>query len=140
MSNKQTVMSHDPLAEVSGHDAGEAPEQVPDVLEKSASASEDTGPPGGDLVLESSLTIADVGDYHAVLGASLEGGGPIRIDAGGLDAIDGAGLQLLAAFVKSADAKALGVTWVAVSESLSAAARRLGVTESLRLAESPLNG
>lgn len=138
--SKQTVMSHDPLADLAGKEPGEAVQQPGDAPGKAESKSDEAFSEGVDLVLESSLTIADVGDYHAVLNACLEGGKPIRIDAGGLDAVDGAGLQLLAAFIKNADAKALAVSWVAVSDALSAAAQRLGVVQAMQLPGAPSNG
>lgn len=128
MSNDKTVMSHDPLVGIEG---GE-------VTADMETETVEAGNPGGDvedldtLVLVPSLTIADVGEYQAVLQQSLDLGGPKQIDGSEVDSIDGAGLQLLSAFVKELAQKS-PVEWSGASEKLCEAAKRFGVNELLQL-------
>lgn len=132
MSNNKPVMSHDPLADLEGEAAGEVtqvPEQAPTGSESaSASDCED-----GVLMLESSITIADVGEYHAELSRCLEAEKAITIDGSNVDAIDGAGLQLLAAFVKELIEKGMGVNWRGASEKLILSAQHMGVSSALQI-------
>ena len=132
MSNKKPVMSHDPLA---GLHESEATGEVVVVPEGAEVGSEARGLKGeeGVLVLESSLTIADVAAYQAVLQNAVDLGGPKRIDGRDVEMIDGAGLQLLTAFVKEMTQKAQQVSWLGVSENLERAARQFGVYKALHL-------
>jgi anti-anti-sigma regulatory factor len=132
MSNKKPVMSHDPLA---GLDESEAAGEVVVVPEaaKLNSAAQGVKDEAGVLVLESSLTIADVAAYQAVLQNALDLGGPKRVDGRDVEVIDGAGLQLLTAFVKEMTEKAQQVSWLGVSENLERAARQFGVYNALHL-------
>jgi len=133
MSNSKPVMSHDPLAGLDDEAAGEVvrvPQQALDAAQESAVQA-----PAGDaaLVLEASLTIADVGDYHAILAPYIEAGGSVTLDGSQVEAVDGAGLQLLSAFIKDLIQKSLGVSWVGASETLLRAARQFGVVNALQL-------
>lgn len=133
MSSKQPVMSHDPLADLQDEAPGEVV-QVPEGASAAAKADEQQAPAvDGPLVLESSLTIADVGDYQASLMAYLEIGDKVVIDGSGVDTVDGAGLQLLTAFVKEAIEKHNGVSWSGASDSLLRSARQFGVHAALQL-------
>lgn len=135
MSNKQPVMSHDPLADLDESVTGEVVQVPEEAVEANAAAAEASAQGGdkGRLVLESSLTIADVGEYHGVMSSYLEGGEPLTIDGSRVDAVDGAGLQLLSAFVKELIQKGTGVTWDGASETLLRAAQHMGVSSTLQL-------
>ncbi len=115
MSNKP-VMSHDPLAAV-------------------AESAADTETPAGDTVLSlpDSLTIVEAGDFHQVLSGRVVEQGELRIDGAAVESIDGAGLQLLAAFVRELVGKSSVVSWVGVSEPLAQGAALLGLEDALQL-------
>ncbi|MCP5439792.1 MAG: STAS domain-containing protein [Chromatiaceae bacterium] len=85
------------------------------------------------LVLPTSLTIAEVGEVHTTLMNHLANTATVRVDGSGVEIIDGAGLQLLTAFVKAAGEKTMVVTWQAASEVLGKAARQIGVDAVLKL-------
>jgi anti-anti-sigma regulatory factor len=112
-------MSHDPLAEVA---------------EATSNASE-SGEESGVLSLPDCLTIVEVGDFHPQLAARLVEGGEVSIDGAAVETIDGAGLQLLAAFVKDLVGKSSVVRWQGVSEALQRGASRLGLEDALQLGD-----
>ncbi len=132
MSSKKPVMSHDPLAGLDETEAMGEVVVVPDSVQAETGADEEKSD-AGVLVLESSLTIADVNAYQAILQSAVDLGGPKRIDARDLEVIDGAGLQLLTAFVKEMNEKAHQVSWLGVSDNLERAARQFGVYNALHL-------
>lgn len=134
MSKKQPVMSHDPLAEL-GSDtqtpvsAGQSPEPTAEqTVEVAGEASGEVL-----LALPSSLTIAEVGEMHTVLMNHLGNAAAVELDGSNVEIIDGAGLQLLTAFMKAATEKALMVTWHGASETLRQAAGQIGVDSVLKL-------
>ena len=59
--------------------------------------------------------------------------GAKQIDGRDVDIVDGAGLQLLAAFVKDLIGKTVEVSWVGASDNLVRAARQFGVYNALGL-------
>lgn len=128
MSNDKQVMSHDPLAGIEDGELEEAQQgsTAPEPLAEGELEADI-------LLLPSSLTIADVTEYQAQLLRSLEQGGPSQIDGREIDAIDGAGLQLLCAFVKELSDKSLPVSWVGASEVLIDSAGRMGVVQTLQI-------
>lgn len=154
MSSKPPVMSHDPLADV----AEESPETVaagsgdaaseadgaeviatPELGEVEASKDAPTSAAGSDdsvLVLEESLTIADVGDLKIRFEPMLSRETALEIDGREVDSVDGAGLQLLATLVKELVGKSVEVRWLGASESLSRAAQQVGLEELLKLPSS----
>ena len=123
MSKQKPVMSHDPLAGVDEAEA--APQETVAEPESAAEA--------GPFVLDSNLTIAEVGEVHPLMLAQLQGGEPVVMDASHIEAIDGAGIQLLAAFVKGLGEKSQGFSWGGVSEKLLQSAQQMGVEEALQL-------
>lgn len=140
MSKKQPVMSHDPLAGLSGDaqaSATDNPSPGKGVESSTKQAGEAGRIAGGEalLVLPASLTIAEVGEMHAVLMNQLGNAAAVKFDGSSVEIIDGAGLQLLTAFVKAATEKALMVTWHGASETLGQAARRIGVASILKLSD-----
>ncbi|HEC16551.1 MAG TPA: STAS domain-containing protein [Sedimenticola sp.] len=136
------VIGHDPLAP-----AGEAlpdevenagPEPAEAVAEEPRAAAEESGAVGAgaaDLVFGDSLIIADVADWHQRLSDALKGDGALMLDGGDLEQVDGAGLQLLAAFMKEAVTLHLTVEWSAASQVLCEAADQSGLAGLLRLNE-----
>jgi len=132
MSNKKPVMSHDPLAGIEEEEAAGEVVVVPErshVLNDASTSADDSGV----LVLESSLTIADVSTYLETLQSSVDLVGAKQIDGRDVDIVDGAGLQLLAAFVKDLIGKTVEVSWVGASDNLVRAARQFGVYNALGL-------
>lgn len=129
MSSKQ-VMSHDPLAGDDEEIVGDVP-AVPDGLAipnpKEKAAGE------GVLILPDVVTIADVGNLSSELVSLLMERGVVSIDASAVESIDGAGLQLLAAFIKDLVGKSSVVTWLEVSDVLRASAVQLGLSGALQL-------
>lgn len=122
MASSKSVMSHDPLADpggATGIDAGPvvtAPQQ------------------GGSLVMPSSLTIAEVGDFKRSLMAELERGQSVVIDCEALDVIDGAGLQLLAAVARAAAERQVELRWESPPSTLSDNLALIGLRAVVTLA------
>lgn len=123
MSSKKPLMSHDPLAEIEDGDSA-------------SSASSDCPQPeagaAGPVALPPTLTIAEAGELHAVLQSVLQRATPVTLDGSSVESVDGAGLQLLAGFVKSADEVSLPVSWCGASDRLRQAAAVVGLGGVLR--------
>jgi anti-anti-sigma regulatory factor len=79
------------------------------------------------------LTIAEVANERERFAACLVGAAELTLDAGELEAIDGAGLQLLAALVKTCREDGAAVRWRHVPDVLVRNAAALGVAEALEL-------
>ena len=133
MSKKQPVMSHDPLAEL----GASSPSPDVGVVGSGETAGDGRHQDAGEalLTLPASLTIAEVGEVHTALMHHLSNTAAVRVDGSGVEIIDGAGLQLLTAFVKAAGEKTMVVTWQAASEVLGKAARQIGVDAVLKLTD-----
>lgn len=107
-------LAHDPLAMLDAEDtAATADEHV--------------------FALGADLTIADVAGRKTEFQHILSDGLPVRFDAGELEHIDGAGLQLLAALFTNADRLGVDLSWQEVSAVLHQAAGLLGLQAVLRL-------
>ncbi len=126
MSKKQPVMSHDPLADLPASDVQD------DVAP--ASSQDDRGL----VVLPATITIADLGGLHAAFAAKLAQGGPLQLDGGEVETIDGAGVQLLAALFKAGREKGFAIEWSATSEKVIQAARQLGLSAHMQLNDAGL--
>ncbi|MFC1684333.1 lipid asymmetry maintenance protein MlaB [Pseudomonadota bacterium] len=85
--------------------------------------------------LGESLTIMEVADIHQKLIELLDKGEAVALTANDVENIDGAGLQLLAAFVKDAGVRNLKVCWGEVSEMVREAAGEVGLVDALGLPE-----
>jgi anti-anti-sigma regulatory factor len=118
MSNKKPLMSRDPLAQVEDQDNAASP---------SSDGLQAAGGAAGPVALPPTLTIADAGEFHAVLEGVLHGAVPVTLDGSSVESVDGAGLQLLAGFIKSADESSLPVSWCGASERLREAAAIVGL-------------
>ena len=134
------VMDHDPLSLVDGaappvDAAPEAPasERPPTVEDAATSSVASASLQNGELSLGPALTIVEVAAVRGQLQAALTGEGELRLSAGELEQLDGAGLQLLAAFCKEAAKQERAVKWTAASPVLMSAAELLGLDEGLGL-------
>jgi anti-anti-sigma regulatory factor len=104
------------------------------------SASTTTRTGGDDAVcvsLPASCTLRDSLALKALLVDQLALGVDIHIDAGAVERIDTAGLQLLAALARELGDRQQSIRWGAASAPLRAAAERIGVAGLLGL---PLDG
>jgi anti-anti-sigma regulatory factor len=80
-----------------------------------------------------SMSLRNVTAFQAELAERLDESGTVQIDAGTVERIDTATLQLLAAFVRDLRADARVVEWVACSAALRRAAHSLGLAGALDL-------
>ena len=85
-----------------------------------------------------STTIRSVTALQAELAERLDGSGNVQIDGGGVERIDTATLQLLAAFVRDLHADARSVEWLKCSAVLRRAANSLGLESALSLASTSI--
>lgn len=80
-----------------------------------------------------STSLRNVNAFQAELAERLDESGTVQIDAGAVERIDTATLQLLAAFVRDLRADARLVEWLACSAVLRRAAQSLGLADALDL-------
>ncbi len=81
----------------------------------------------------SSTTIRNITAFQADLAERLDESGPVQIDGSGVERVDTATLQLLAAFVRDLRAEARAIEWVDCSPALLRAAGSLGLESALSL-------
>ncbi len=86
-----------------------------------------------EITFDEILDITVVFQYHEKLNQLLNEQKIIHLNAEKIERIDGAGLQLLIAFIVSAEKLNLQVSWSGVSQSFKDGANILGVTESLNI-------
>lgn len=133
-----SVIGFDPLAWMKGgaEPPAAVPPQAPEpVTIPAAPAPVAVGTPAADVSsvsLGDILTIAEVTAMHGELGRHL-GAGCVALDAGALQRVDAAGLQLLTAFVRAADSRGTKIEWRSPSAVLRDGARRIGLTAALCL-------
>lgn len=103
--------------------------RAPDSLAPAEPAVEPVAAPQSSiaLTLPAALGIGEVGELHAALLGALQSGAVLEIDAAEVEAVDGAGLQLLAGFAKSAGERNMPVVWCKPSPVLSRALDRIGL-------------
>ena len=106
---KDTI-DQDPLAERDSIDMSETATETGQVLD-----------------LGTTLTIADITEWHGRFASAFERGSSIEINGAGIAQIDGAGVQLLVAIMKEAVARHVEISWSAVSETLREAVSQLGL-------------
>lgn len=94
-------------------------------------------PPFIQIPLGEAVCIDQVSHLQAVLLGALQGNGPVRLEGGGVLRVDGAGMQVLAAFAKTARAQGVEWRWAGISDPLREAARILGLTAYLEIPPSP---
>jgi anti-anti-sigma regulatory factor len=88
---------------------------------------------GTTVTLASNCTVKDAGALKQSLLAVKDAQQPVVIDAGAVERVDTATLQLLCAFVRERMGHDREVTWRAPSGALREASRLLGVNELLCL-------
>jgi anti-anti-sigma factor len=86
-----------------------------------------------ELDLGKVLTISQVADWREKLVGVFDLREPIVINGGDIEKIDSAGLQLLVALMKEADATGAKIEWRAASELLKQNASQLGLDGVLHL-------
>jgi anti-anti-sigma regulatory factor len=90
------------------------------------------------LKIAAVCTLREAAAFKAQLLEQLDAGGDVGIDAGAVDKIDTAGLQLLAAFARKLASEGRGLSWSATTAELHKAAAQVGLLEALQLpAEEP---
>lgn len=89
------------------------------------------------LVLKHECMLADATALKKSLCALSAQEGSVTLDAGSVERIDTAALQLLAAFVRDRRLAGHAVEWRAVSAAMASAARVLGMSSMLGLGEEP---
>jgi anti-anti-sigma regulatory factor len=119
-------MSHDPLAEI----APAEPISDSEVDSVGSEAAKGSGN-GEEIVLPSSLTIAEVGELHHRLTERLQVSETLAVDCSGVDVVDGAGLQLLAALNKAAIERQVSIEWQSASLPLRQGIEQLGLQKLL---------
>ena len=82
------------------------------------------------LILPDDLCIASVGELHGVFVQAVRTPRDVRLDAGGVESIDTAGIQLLFSLVREIEAHGKRVTWSGTA-SIVPHAEALGLAESL---------
>lgn len=85
-------------------------------------------------VLPEYLNINVAAETKAALGALLDAKRPVTLDAGKLELVDAAGVQLLAVFVTALEQAAIAWSWKDPSQTLLNGAKLLGLSQKLHLA------
>lgn len=83
--------------------------------------------------LEATCTLREAEDLHFSLLAVDRAANPVRVDAGSVERVDTAGLQILVAFVRDVQASGRAVSWTAASAELRRCAGTLALIEALSL-------
>jgi ABC-type transporter Mla MlaB component len=83
--------------------------------------------------LDERMGIAQAKRLHSVLADALNSGMPISIDGTRVQQIDGATLQLLVSFWRTAADQGIACDWIGASKWLSRAASLIGVAAALQL-------
>lgn len=99
-----------------------------------ASQTEDVSS-GSSFDLGESLTIMEVAEMHQRLIQLLDAGETIELSASDTENIDGAGLQLLATFIKDAKNRGIQINWGKSSDAVREAAGQVGLSVVLGLTE-----
>ncbi len=100
-----------------------------------ASKKAKTAADGDKLDFGDSLTIADAAEWHQRLTDALKSSGALSFDGSDVEQVDGAGIQLLAAFVKEAATLYVAFEWCGASQVLREAAGQSGLADLLQLSE-----
>ena len=87
------------------------------------------------LKLDSSLTIAEVAGLQGSMRSLLESAMTLTLNGSSVEQVDGAGIQLLAAFINEAANRRIEIHWTGVSLPLRSAAVQLSLDAFLGLEE-----
>ncbi len=85
------------------------------------------------VTLEAVFGVTDARLLYDKLGAALAGTFPIVMDAGRVERVDAAAMQILANFCRTARERGLALAWRNPSASLQQAARILGLRDLLEM-------
>ncbi len=110
MVKKKDAMDHNPQAELDAIGKDEATNDI-----------------GQTLDLGTSLTIAEVTEWHDRFASAFEHGSAVALKGEGIAQIDGAGVQLLVAVMQAAVTRQVKINWSTVSETLREAVTQLGL-------------
>ena len=90
---------------------------------------------GAEILIECNdvLDVSMLSDFKALLHQASGQNSPIVLDASQLERIDGAALQLMAAFFIESQESGLSVAWRSPSEALKNAANLTGLNQILQL-------
>ncbi len=136
-SKKKGTIGFDPLAwmkEPSRESGVESRESKAQANPEPVVSAPDSRLPTLDSVvaLGDTLTIEQAAAMHTELGRWLDSK-QVVLDAGSLTRIDTAGLQLLTAFIRTAEGRGALVEWRAPQPALRESARRIGLEGALHL-------
>jgi ABC-type transporter Mla MlaB component len=87
----------------------------------------------GSFTLAAECTVADAGSLKSGLARLLEESGIVTLDAGAVQRIDTAGLQVIATFIRERESHGRQVQWQSHSPAVSNAAKLLGLSALLKL-------
>jgi anti-anti-sigma regulatory factor len=133
MSRKKGgVIGFDPLAWMKEGDSAPATASREPEVRTAAPAPSAAPPQNSAVSLGDTLTIAEAASMHSDLMKRL-GEKQTVLDASALTRVDTAGLQLLASFVRTAEARGARIEWRGAQPALRESARRLGLEGALRL-------
>ena len=157
---KKKVINHDPFSVLEGEETAEQVEAVSQSQEIQPSGTNDedrltakagqeeadmqeqstqgdnTDTAKAEVNLGSALTVADAEAQKIELTGMINDGIPVSLNAEDMEQIDGAGLQLLAAFFKEAQQKDLDVSWGSISPVLLDAVKLLCWMDEMKMQES----
>jgi len=129
-ATKQQLIHHDPFEEIEA--SGEKADQQPQSDDATAS-SQAVEPQQQSFDLGLSLTIEDVERQKKALMALIVEGVGVHLDGENVEQVDGAGLQLLAAFFREVDERELEISWAEVSKPLYEAVQLVGLKDALNM-------
>lgn len=86
-----------------------------------------------DIVLPANLSIAEIETVYGDISSRLSEEGPIDLDAGAVERIDTAGVQLLLALIREGERNKRPTRWTATSDALLNCAEILGLKTALGL-------
>ena len=130
-SAKKTVSEPEAVAATPAPVSAPVAAKPAPVEAKPAAAVPPAGPKA--IVLGDSLTITQVMPLYNELKQALTKHKQIVLEAAAVDAVDAAGLQLLDALMREAQACQVEVTWHEPSAMLSQSAKTLGLAGKMRL-------
>jgi len=145
-SSPKKVIEHDPFS-MSGEEQEDEVVESPQIIEEKTEAEQKSKndvkaeiPPVAKEVSRcidfgGSLVISEVEIFRNDLLNALQGGEDLVLDGGEIQQVDGAGLQLLAAFAQETEKMSVAFKWQAASQVLCEASAQLGLTEILQLNE-----
>lgn len=95
----------------------------------------ETASSGAEILIECNdvLDVSMLSDFKTLLHQAAGQNSPIALDASQLERVDGAALQLMAAFFVEAQESGLSVTWRSPSDALKNAANLTGLDQILQL-------